>query len=584
VNDESSLFLDWEMPQETYFEDEQPLEIGQCVQYELTKAILTAVKNSCAIKEEKAYISEIYKNAVFSYRVNAPDKMLNSAIVSALSDALRETGRVISKDVIFKTISEFKTITGERNFNREFDYDSLPISSINRVLCVEDFDLLPVLSSKEFRAFLSYFKSHGKSIHFFFGDFSSYTAALPGLMMDFDMASNIRDFDARKIEIDEVGIIASALETHGLSFTEGARAALAAEWAKFRSTQLEERLHTAMENFIAKSEFSSSVQNGRRVLSAESFAWVERGSTDSPSASGNMPVSLSKLEELVGMESVKANVKSFAAHAVVMKAKAATGMNADMMNLSFLFLGNPGTGKTTVARIFAQMLKELGLLKRGHLVTASRRTLIGEYTGQTAPIVTETFMSALGGVLFVDEAYSLHNSDKMMDSYGREALDTLTLLMSEFAGRIAVIFAGYEEEMNNMFEEINPGLKDRFVYRFIFEDYGKDDLWRIFEDKVRTAGLALESGTDATVKSEIARVSANKDRQFANARTINNLFQSLVNIQETRLASRIYAAEEVTKAELATFTTEDCERWVESNAIRYPTLSGRSIGFDVNRD
>jgi SpoVK/Ycf46/Vps4 family AAA+-type ATPase len=189
-----------------------------------------------------------------------------------------------------------------------------------------------------------------------------------------------------------------------------------------------------------------------------------------------------------------------------MKAKTAAGMSADMMNLSFLFLGNPGTGKTTVARILAQMLRELGLLEKGQLVMASRHTLIGEYIGQTAPTVTETFMSALGGVLFVDEAYS---------------------------------FAGYEEEMNRMFEEVNPGLRDRFVYRFIFEDYCEDELWRIFEGKVSAKGLALENGAEAVVRGEIARVSANRDKRFANARTMSNLFQALTNVQETRLASLI---------------------------------------------
>jgi Cdc6-like AAA superfamily ATPase len=166
-----------------------------------------------------------------------------------------------------------------------------------------------------------------------------------------------------------------------------------------------------------------------------------------------------------------------------------------------------------------------------------------------------------------------------MDSYGREAINTFTLLMSEFAGRIAVIFAGYEDEMNEMLESINPGLRGRFAYKFKFEDYGEEDLWDIFEGRLDTAGLSLERGAEGIVRGEITRMLAHKDKRFSNARAVNNFFQSLVNIQETRLASRIYENDGMADEELALLSVGDCEKLARSNTRQYSSSGVRSIGF-----
>jgi Cdc6-like AAA superfamily ATPase len=556
---------------------EEPLpDSKEPADYDLAEAVRIAVENSPVIAAEKEFLSGIDKNVVFSYRIGATDKLLNGAIADALSEALRGNGREVPKHAGFKSVRDFKTVV-ERYNDREFEYETLRSALRDSVLCVEDFDLMPVLSPKEFKKFLDFFRSEEKHMFFFFGDFISAPTAFPALMRDFEITLNMRCFDAGQVKIDETGILESAFEADGLSLCDDARASLTRAWAAFRLMRSDEKLDRVMKDFISKSRFSSFVENGHRVLKSSSFAWIG-GEASGPSAvAGPNSAALLDLEKLVGMASVKTEIKGFATHALVSHAKAAAGMAVESMNMSFLFLGNPGTGKTTVARILARELKELGLLKKGHLVTASRGTLIGQYLGQTAPTVIDTFMSAIDGVLFVDEAYALHNSDKSMDSYGREAINTLTLLMSEFDGRIAVIFAGYEEEMDSMFESINPGLRDRFAHRIKFGDYAEYELWEIFKGRLKAASLALECGADEILKGEIARIYARRDKRFGNARTVNNLFQSLVRIQERRLAD-MFGHDGINPAELATVRTEDCENLLMANAHRY-SKEERLIGF-----
>jgi SpoVK/Ycf46/Vps4 family AAA+-type ATPase len=285
------------------------------------------------------------------------------------------------------------------------------------------------------------------------------------------------------------------------------------------------------------------------------------------------------LDEMVGMAGVKSEIEQLAAHAFVTKKKVEAGLIAEPETLSFLFLGNPGTGKTTVACILAQTLRELRVLKKGHLVTAHRGTLIAPYVGQTAPLVADAFMSALDGVLFIDEAYSLYTADLSLDSYGKEAINTLTLLMSEYAGRIAVIFAGYPKEMDYMLSSVNPGLRDRFVYKFTFEDYTEEELWAIFSNKLRTMRLVMEDGGGETIRKKIANMYRDRDERFANARIIDNMLQVLVNIQETRIASHIWRGGETDPSKLAFLTVEDCEKLLESKVCQYAANHQRPVGF-----
>jgi hypothetical protein len=550
-----------------------------CPHYRLEDAIMRAIKTSGVIMREEEFLARTPEDFMFSYQIDSGNKLFNEAILRALKDLLAARSEKTARNWVFKSVNDFRTVF-ERNSDYEFDYSDL--NPERTILCVEDFDLLSSLSAKEFKKFVAFLKSNSRHRFFFFGDFSPRSSAFDSRMKELEAALNIRYVDANQIEIDETGILLVSFFAAGVSVPPEVRETLFIAWEVFRSRNQEGRLDEIMRVFVSKTEFLILSKTDDMVVCEDSFSWLGlTAGGGSPSEPASRPDALRALDKMVGLEDVKGQIEQFAAHALVSKKKAGAGMEVEPNNLSFLFLGNPGTGKTTTARILAQALRELGILKKGHLVTASRGTLIGRYTGQTAPLVTETFISALDGALFIDEAYSLNIADSSRDSYGEEAINTLTLLMSEFAGRICVILAGYEEEMDYMLESANPGLRDRFVYRMNFGDYSEAELWQIFSNKLGSAGLVLEDGGDTLIRQKIARLYEAKDERFANARVMNNLYQSLINIQETRIASEIYQGRETSPAELASVTTEDCRKLLRSEACQYSTREEKLIGFAV---
>ena len=545
----------------------------------------SAMVKTPAFLAEKEFLSHYYrcysKRTNFSYRVNAQDKLWNEVIVESLNSLPSHYSGESSPDHFFMSVNEFRTVVLSYK-EEEFDYESLSKKIAgNSILCIEDMDLLASLTHKEYKKFLAFLKQHQNKRFFFFGDFRSKAAANLNRMKDFDLVFFIRDVNAEQIQIDEMRILRAVLKNADIKLSNVGDV-LDRAWVHFRALHQEERIKDAMINFIEKARFATLGLHDDYVLRRDSFNWLGLTDTAESSVSCCRPQALLKLDGMVGLSNVKLELEQLIAHVLLTKKKVNAGLPVESNNLSFLFLGNPGTGKTTVAKILAQTLRELGVLKKGHLVPAHRGTLIASYIGQTAPLVTETFMSALDGVLFVDEAYALYTADLSLDSYGKEAINTLTLLMSEYAGRISVIFAGYPEEMDYMLNSVNPGLRDRFACKILFEDYTENELWDIFSNKLSAAKLVLEQGGADLIKKRISQACRNKDKQFSNGRMIDNLFQAIVNLQEIRLASAIYKGLQISHSELALLTLDDCAKLLDSKDYMHGRNERQAIGFKAS--
>ena len=218
------------------------------------------------------------------------------------------------------------------------------------------------------------------------------------------------------------------------------------------------------------------------------------------------------------------------------------------------FTGNPGTGKTTVARIVGHIYKQIGLLSKGHFIEVSRTDLIAGYQGQTALKVKKVIEQAKGGVLFIDEAYSITENDHS-DSYGRECLTELTKALEDYRDDLVVIVAGYTEPMNHFFAS-NPGLKSRFNTFIEFPDYSAKELFVMFEKLCSTNDYVLSNEAKRYIMSELERNVAEKKENFANGRLARNIYESSI----MNHARRVYLISEPTIEQLSTIIEEDIKK------------------------
>lgn len=241
-----------------------------------------------------------------------------------------------------------------------------------------------------------------------------------------------------------------------------------------------------------------------------------------------------ELDALVGMDAVKAEVRKLRDSVNVQKMRQAAGLKCPSFSYHCVFTGNPGTGKTTVARILAGIYRELGVLKKGHLVEADRASLVGEYQGHTAVKTNKLVDEALDGVLFIDEAYSLVNDDK--DSFGREAVNTLLKRIEDDRKRLAVVMAGYTDDMER-FIATNPGFKSRFTRFIEFPDYSGSELAQIFGRWMKNYDYVASPETTETILKRLCDMRSAADvKTFGNAREARSAFEKTVERQAVRIS------------------------------------------------
>jgi len=265
---------------------------------------------------------------------------------------------------------------------------------------------------------------------------------------------------------------------------------------------------------------------------------------------------LEQLNNLIGLSGVKQEVKSLISMIKMKKIRDERGLKSANISKHLVFLGNPGTGKTTVARLIAKLYKQLGVLEKGQLIEVDRGGLVAGYVGQTALKTQEKIDEAMGGVLFIDEAYTLAKGGS---DFGQEAIDTILKAMEDKRESFVVIVAGYSEPMER-FLESNPGLKSRFNKNILFEDYSRAELISILKSFCAQNDMVLTAEAEYDIDCYLEWLISNKPDNFANGREMRNLFETMYSNQANRLADEVDISDDaltsLTVADLPQFVLE----------------------------
>lgn len=279
---------------------------------------------------------------------------------------------------------------------------------------------------------------------------------------------------------------------------------------------------------------------------------------------------LQELDGLIGLNTVKQDVRQLVNYVKVLQIRQERGLKVSDMSFHMVFYGKPGTGKTTVARLIGEIYRELGVISKGHLIESDRSKLVAPYVGQTAIKAAELINSALGGVLFIDEAYTLAPADARGNDFGQEAIDTLLKLMEDHRNEFVVIVAGYPDEMCR-FIESNPGLQSRFNKYLSFEDYTAAELVEIFGHFCKRNDYCLTEAASEKIRVFFESAYETRDRMFGNARLARNVFERSIEAQSNRILST-----DMTRDVLTTIEASDVSLSTEMKGTGSPS---RRIGF-----
>ncbi|SEQ21564.1 AAA family ATPase [Butyrivibrio sp. TB] len=303
----------------------------------------------------------------------------------------------------------------------------------------------------------------------------------------------------------------------------------------------------------ALNEFNTKVNeasaNGVRPATKDNVSNSEEADAKNEEPKEPEEDPMETLDKLIGLDTIKADVKELTNFVKIQKTRKDAGLKSVPVSLHLVFTGNPGTGKTTVARIISKLYKNIGVLSKGQLVETDRSGLVAGYVGQTAIKTQELIKKAMGGVLFIDEAYALSQKD---DAFGQEAIDTILKAMEDHRDDLVVIVAGYTEPMEK-FINSNPGLKSRFNKYIEFPDYTIDELMDIFDMNCKKYDYVIEDDTKQHVKELITQRKLASNGNFANAREIRNLFEEII----TNQASRIAGIEDLKPEDMMKITNDD---------------------------
>lgn len=262
---------------------------------------------------------------------------------------------------------------------------------------------------------------------------------------------------------------------------------------------------------------------------------------------------LAELDSLVGLDMVKQDIHTLINFVKINQVRAERGLKTADISYHLVFSGNPGTGKTTVARLLAKLYQKIGVLSSGHLVEVDRSRLVAGFLGQTAIKTAEVIEEAMGGVLFIDEAYSLAQDEQ--DGYGKECIATILKAMEDHRDDLVVIVAGYDDLMHK-FIDSNPGLKSRFNKYFNFPDYTGEEMEKIFLLQCKNNGYQIGADAQAMLRECFDRMYTERDDNFGNGRDVRNIFENIINAQANRLVSD----PDLTTEELLELTAEDVEK------------------------